>query len=147
MHQLLQVEPQPVARRANHHIRAHAGGSRHIPAGITKCDHVGSYPIVTPTCARAASASCWPLVEPQAKSAPPQSKQQLSSQESPVDAKLGSDFCAHNGLIFEQAMALRGATELEPFAAGQPVLPATVDPCPVTQAAQAPVRKAVSTHR
>jgi hypothetical protein len=72
---------------------------------------------------------------------------ELANAQSDASTKQGTDFCAHNGLIFPQAMAIRSGSELEPFAAGQPVVPASVDPCPVTEVAQAPTRKKAPTHR
>jgi hypothetical protein len=62
----------------------------------------------------------------------------LANGESSAGMHLGSDFCEHNGMIFAEVMALRGAHELPAYAAGKDLVPATIDICPE---AKAPVGK------
>ncbi len=42
---------------------------------------------------------------------------------------LGGDFCPRNGMIFNEVLALESPAELEDFAAGKDLVPATVDIC------------------
>jgi hypothetical protein len=67
----------------------------------------------------------------------------LANGESSTGMRLGNDFCAHNGMLFTEVMALPSAAELPAYAAGKDLVPTTVDICP--QVAQAPARKAAST--
>jgi hypothetical protein len=67
----------------------------------------------------------------------------LANGESSAGMHLGTDFCAHNGVLFTEVMALHSAAELPAYAAGKDLVPATVDICP--QVAQAPGRKQVAT--
>ena len=69
----------------------------------------------------------------------------LANGESSAGMRLGSDFCARNGMLFSEVMALPSATELPAYAAGKDLVPATVDICP--QVAQAPARKVANTKR
>jgi len=45
-------------------------------------------------------------------------------------SRLGGDFCARNGAIFEEVMALRSGLELAPYAAGKDLIPAGITICP-----------------
>jgi hypothetical protein len=71
---------------------------------------------------------------------------ELANAQASSGSHLGSEFCPRNGQIFSQAMALRSATELPPFAAGQALFPRSMDVCPV-EVAQAPARKAAPKKR
>jgi hypothetical protein len=42
---------------------------------------------------------------------------------------MGADFCPRNKGLFTQVMALRDASELPPFAAGQDLIPPTLGAC------------------
>ena len=53
----------------------------------------------------------------------------------------GSDFCAHNGMIFNEVMALPSANELAAYAAGKDLVPPSLEVC--TEVAIA----ATSTHK
>jgi hypothetical protein len=64
----------------------------------------------------------------------------LANAQASIAGRLGSEFCPRNGQIFHEAMALRSVDELRPFAAGQALLPPSLDICPV-EVAQAPERK------
>ena len=57
---------------------------------------------------------------------------------------LGSDFCARNGTLFQEVMALRGPTDLPAYAAGKDVVPVDLGACESmpAPAAPAPVRHA-----
>lgn len=62
----------------------------------------------------------------------------------------GSDFCAHNGLLFSEVMALHGASELAAYAAGKDLVPESLEVC--TEVAMAattttPVRKVVASKK
>jgi hypothetical protein len=70
----------------------------------------------------------------------------LANAESTAGLKLGTDFCAHNGMIFREVMALQSAADLASYAAGKDLVPAAADVCQVI--APAPVtRKAAATKR
>ena len=62
----------------------------------------------------------------------------LANAQSSAGTKQGSDFCPHNGMIFQEVMALRDATDLSPFAAGQNLVPASLDVCAEETAQAAP---------
>ena len=55
---------------------------------------------------------------------------ELANAQSSRATQLGSEFCPRDGLIFEEVMALQSASQLSPFAAGQALLPASMDVCP-----------------
>jgi hypothetical protein len=61
----------------------------------------------------------------------------LANAQSSAGSKLGSDFCPHNGMIFHEVMALESAGELMPFAAGQNLVPTSLNIC-AEETAQAP---------
>ena len=64
---------------------------------------------------------------------------ELANAESTAGMRLGSDFCARNGALFTEVMALRSPTELAAYAAGKDLVPATLDLC--TEVAAAPTAK------
>jgi hypothetical protein len=69
----------------------------------------------------------------------------LANAQSSAGTRLGSDFCPHNAMIFQQVMALENAGELPPFAAGQNLVPTSLDVCAEeTAQAPAPVRRVAS---
>jgi hypothetical protein len=77
----------------------------------------------------------------------------LANAQSSDGTRLGSDFCPHNGMIFQEVMALANAGELSPFAAGQDLVPASLNVCDEqTAQARAPVhhtsvRRVANKHR
>jgi len=71
----------------------------------------------------------------------------LANAQSSAGNKLGSDFCPHNGMIFQEVMALRDSAELPLFAAGQNLVPASLDFCSEeTAQGAAPERRVASQH-
>lgn len=68
----------------------------------------------------------------------------LANAQSSAGSRLGSDFCPHNGAIFQEAMALQSADQLSPFAAGKNLVPGSLDLCVLEETAQAP--KAAAKH-
>jgi hypothetical protein len=71
---------------------------------------------------------------------------ELANDESTAGLKLGTDFCAHNGMIFHEVMALQSPAELASYAAGKDLVPPAAEVC--QEVAQAPVaRKAAPTKR
>ncbi|HEY7580623.1 MAG TPA: hypothetical protein VH855_23785 [Acetobacteraceae bacterium] len=70
---------------------------------------------------------------------------ELANAESTAGLKLGTDFCAHNGLIFHEVMALQSPADLASYAAGKNLVPSAAEIC--QEVAQAPARKAVATKR
>jgi hypothetical protein len=71
----------------------------------------------------------------------------LANAQSSAGNKLGSDFCPHNAMIFQQVMALENAGELPPFAAGQNLVPTSLDVCAEeTAQAEPPGRVATKKH-
>ena len=53
----------------------------------------------------------------------------LANAVSSQGNRFGGDFCPRNGLIFNEVMALRSAAELNDFAAGKDLIPATMQVC------------------
>jgi hypothetical protein len=53
----------------------------------------------------------------------------LANAVSRHGSDLGGDFCARNGMIFNEVLALDSPSELGDFAAGKNLVPATVDIC------------------
>ncbi|MGA3398584.1 MAG: hypothetical protein ABSC95_05135 [Acetobacteraceae bacterium] len=70
----------------------------------------------------------------------------LANAQSSAGTKLGSDFCPHNAMIFQGVMALQDAGELPPFAAGQNLVPASLDVCAEETAQAEPPRRVASKH-
>lgn len=66
---------------------------------------------------------------------------ELANAQSDAGTHLGSDFCPHDSAIFHEVMALQDPAELAPFAAGQNLVPASLNMC-TEETAQAP-KKAV----
>jgi len=57
----------------------------------------------------------------------------------------GSDFCAHNGMLFNEVMALRDGNDLAAYAAGKDLVPASLEVC--AEVAPAPARKQVASKK
>lgn len=55
----------------------------------------------------------------------------LANAESSAGMRLGTDFCDHNGLIVQEVLALRSASELASYAAGKDLVPASLGVCSV----------------
>lgn len=78
---------------------------------------------------------------------------ELANAISRQGSDLGGDFCARNGLIFQEVMVLQNASELPDYAAGKNLVPASLDICtpmPTTAAAarkSAPVEVAQAPKR
>jgi hypothetical protein len=68
----------------------------------------------------------------------------LANAESTAGLSLGTDFCAHNGLMVQEVLSLHSAADLASYAAGKDLVPASMEVCEVAQA-PAPARK-VSSH-
>jgi hypothetical protein len=68
----------------------------------------------------------------------------LANAQSSAGTKLGSDFCSHNAMIFQEVMALESAHDLPPFAAGQNLVPTSMDVCAEETAQAEPVRRVAS---
>jgi hypothetical protein len=54
---------------------------------------------------------------------------ELANALSREGSQMGGDFCAHNGLIFNEVLALNSPSELPDFAAGKDLLPVSVEIC------------------
>lgn len=65
---------------------------------------------------------------------------EMANAESDRGLRLGGDFCAHDGMLFSEVMALTSPTDLPAYAAGKDLVPSTLEACP-TEVAQAPARK------
>ncbi len=61
----------------------------------------------------------------------------LANAHSQLAHAVGADFCPRNGAMFQEVMALRSASDLPAFAAGQDLVPPDLGVC---DAAPAPVR-------
>ncbi len=68
----------------------------------------------------------------------------LANAQSSAGTKLGSDFCPHNAMIFQEVMALQSAKELPPFAAGQNLVPTSLDVCAEETALASPPARSVA---
>lgn len=64
---------------------------------------------------------------------------EMANDESSAGMLLGGDFCAHNGMIFTEVLALNSANDLAAYAAGKDLVPSTLEMC--AEEAKAPVRK------
>jgi hypothetical protein len=64
----------------------------------------------------------------------------LANAESTAGLSLGTDFCDHNGMLFQEVLALRNPEELASYAAGKDLVPKSMAVC--TEVAEAPARKA-----
>ena len=71
----------------------------------------------------------------------------LANAQSSAGTKLGSDFCPHNAMIFREVMALETARDLPPFAAGQNLVPTSLDVCAEETAQAEPVRRVATKKR
>jgi hypothetical protein len=69
----------------------------------------------------------------------------LANAISRQGSDLGGDFCPRNGIIFNEVMALDSSAELEDFAAGKNLVPATVDICKPLPSSAVTARKAATT--
>jgi hypothetical protein len=65
---------------------------------------------------------------------------EMANAESILGMRLGEDFCAHDGLLFHEVMALDSPSDLPLYAAGKDLVPATLDACP--EPPRAPARNA-----
>ena len=65
---------------------------------------------------------------------------ELANAESNAGMRLGSDFCAHNGILFSEVMALRSPSELMAYAAGKDLVPPSMEVCTEVAMAPAPTR-------
>ena len=54
---------------------------------------------------------------------------ELANAESTAGLKLGTDFCAHNGMLFREVMALQSPADLPTYAAGKNLVPAAAEVC------------------
>lgn len=71
----------------------------------------------------------------------------LANAQSSAGNKLGSDFCPHNAMIFQEVMALQNSGELPPFAAGKNLVPVSLDVCAEEAAQAAPPARHVASKR
>ncbi len=71
---------------------------------------------------------------------------ELANAQASRASRLGSEFCPRNGLIFHQVLALQTGRQLTPFAAGQALMPQSMDICP-QEVAQASPRRAAADRR
>ena len=70
----------------------------------------------------------------------------LANAQSSAGTQLGSDFCPHNGVIFQEVMALQDAAQLAEFAAGKNLVPESLNLCAeeTAEAPKKPVRRVAS---
>ena len=73
----------------------------------------------------------------------------LANAQSSAGTQLGTDFCPHNGVIFQEVMALQGSDDLAAFAAGQNLVPGSLNVCSedVAEAPKKPVRRVAERKR
>ena len=69
----------------------------------------------------------------------------LANAISRQGSDLGGDFCARNGMIFNEVLALQTSSDLADFAAGKDLVPASVPICTPMPSSNATVRKASAT--
>jgi len=67
----------------------------------------------------------------------------LANAQSSAGTQMGTDFCPHNGVIFQEVMALPGSDDLAAFAAGQNLVPGSLNVCreDVAEAPRKPERR------
>ena len=71
----------------------------------------------------------------------------LANAESSASMRLGTDFCAHNGMIVQEVLSLRSASELPLYAAGKDLVPASLSVCDmIAQPAPAARKPAATKH-
>jgi hypothetical protein len=66
----------------------------------------------------------------------------LANAQSSAGTQMGTEFCPHNGVIFQEVMALGASEDLAAFAAGQNLVPASLNVCSeeTAEAPKKPVR-------
>ena len=62
----------------------------------------------------------------------------LTNAMSGDSSRQGSDFCAHDGLMFNEVMALPSGNDLPEYAAAKDLIPASAQACPGTAPKAAP---------
>jgi hypothetical protein len=67
---------------------------------------------------------------------------ELANAMSRQGSDLGGDFCPRNGMIFNEVLALRSSGELQDYAAGKNLVPATIEICTAMPSSAAPAHKA-----
>ncbi|HVY14910.1 MAG TPA: hypothetical protein VHB27_06770 [Rhodopila sp.] len=66
----------------------------------------------------------------------------LANAMSRQGSEIGGDFCARNGMMFHEVLALKGTSELSDYAAGKDLIPASISVCTPMATREAVVRKA-----
>ena len=69
---------------------------------------------------------------------------EMANAESSAGMRLGGDFCAHNGMLFTEVMALSSASDLAAYAAGKDLVPSTLGMCTEVAKAPTPTRAVAS---
>jgi|SRR5689334_2084158 len=69
---------------------------------------------------------------------------ELANAMSRQGSDMGGDFCPHNGMIFDEVLALHSSAELQDYVAGKNLVPASVDVCTPVPSSATPARKAKS---
>ncbi len=67
---------------------------------------------------------------------------ELANAMSRQGSDLGGDFCPRNGLIFNEVLALNSPSELNDFAAGKNLVPASIEICSPVTSSSASTHKA-----
>ncbi len=67
----------------------------------------------------------------------------LANAQADEGLKQGTDFCPRNAVLFEEAMALEGDSELASFAAGKDLLPDSLGSCQAAEPARPKVVRTV----
>jgi hypothetical protein len=70
----------------------------------------------------------------------------LANAESSAGMHLGTDFCAHNGMIVQEVLSLRTPSELSLYAAGKDLVPASLSVCDIMASPAPAPRKAAPKH-
>ncbi len=71
---------------------------------------------------------------------------ELANAMSRQGSDLGGDFCARNGLMFDEVLALPSATDLPDYAAGKDLVPASVEVCSAAPVTNVKARKPAASH-
>jgi hypothetical protein len=66
---------------------------------------------------------------------------ELANAMSRQGSDMGADFCPHNGMMFNEVLALQSSAELQDYVAGKNLVPATVDICTPMPTSAAPAHK------
>ncbi|PPQ36977.1 hypothetical protein CCS01_03955 [Rhodopila globiformis] len=66
---------------------------------------------------------------------------ELANAMSRQGSDMGADFCPHNGMMFNEVLALQSSAELQDYVAGKNLIPASIEVCTPMTASAATVHR------